>query len=280
MLTRLQQVMRGAMRRLLLAPLAIAPPGISAEALTQRWDLSIVEVPAGQTTIKFFAPTTLLRMRAHTLLSKETETIEWLNGLGADDVLWDIGANVGTFTLYAGAVRSCTVLAFEPSAANYAILTRNVQLNGLHPRVVAYGFALSGETSLGILNLDSAAGGGAMNEFGRAGEKSRYSSNTTPAGHGMIGFTIDDFVSRFAPPLPTHIKLDVDGLEWPILQGAAATLQSPRLRSVMVELTISDRAERDRAIELLRQCGLHLKLQAGPQGQPGEQGANHLFVRA
>lgn len=272
-------MLRGAMRRSLLAPLAIAPTGISAEALTQRWDLSVVEVPAGHTTIRFFAPTTLLLMRAQTLLSKETETIEWLDGLGADDVLWDIGANVGTFTLYAGAVRQCTVLAFEPSAANYAVLTRNVQLNNL-PRVVAYGVALSGQTSLGVLNLDSTAIGGAMSQFGRKGEHSRYSSTNASIGHGMIGFTVDDFVRQFSPPLPTHIKIDVDGLEWPILQGAAATLKSPRVRSIMIELSITDRAERDQAIELLQSCGLRLQSQAGSQGPAGEQGANHLFVRA
>ena len=272
-------MMRGAMRRLLLAPMAIAPAGIAAEALTQRWDLSIVAVPAGQTTIKFFAPTPMLRMRATTLLSKEPETIDWLNGLGPDDVLWDIGANVGTFTLYAGAVRSCTVLAFEPSAANYAVLARNLQLNNLS-RVVAYGFALSGQTSLGTLNLDSIAIGAAMSQFGRAGEKSRYSSTNASIGHGMIGFTIDDFIRQFNPPPPTHLKIDVDGLELPILQGAAATMKSPRVRSIMIELSITDRAERDQAIQLLQSCGLRLQSQAGPQGQPGEQGANHLFVRA
>jgi FkbM family methyltransferase len=272
-------MMRGAMRRLLLAPLTIAPAGIAAEALTQRWDLSIVDVPAGPTTIKFFAPTTLLQMRAHTLLSKEPETIAWLNGLGPDDVLWDIGANIGTFTLYAGAVRQCTVLAFEPFAANYAVLTRNVQLNNL-PRVSAYGVALSGQTSLGVLNLDSTAIGSAMSQFGRSGEKSRYASTNTSIGHGMIGLTIDDFVRQFNPPLPTHIKIDVDGLEWPIVQGAAATLRSPRVRSIMIELSITDRLERDQAIQLLHTCGLRLQSQAEPQGPPGEQGANHLFVRA
>jgi FkbM family methyltransferase len=273
-------MMRGAVRRLLLAPLKVAPAGIAAEALTQGWDLSYVDTPAGDKTIRFFAPTPLLRMRAQTLLSKETETIEWLNGLGPDDVLWDIGANVGTFTMYAGAVRGCTVLAFEPSAANYAVLTRNLQLNHLHPRVVAYGFALSGKTSLGILNLDSIAMGGAMSQFGKSGENSRYSNTNASIGHGMIGFTVDDFVRQFNPPLPTHFKIDVDGLEWPILQGAATTLKSPRVRSLMIELTISHHAERDQAIALLESCGLRLKSQAGPQGYPGEQGANHLFVRA
>jgi FkbM family methyltransferase len=277
---RLRQMMRGGMRRLLLAPLNLAPPVIAAEALTQAWDGSEVRTSAGPATLTFFAPTPLLRLRAEQLLTKEPETIAWLDGLGPGDVLWDVGANVGMFSLYAAAARSCTVLAFEPSAANYVVLTRNIQINQLERHVTAYALALSGSTSLGVLNLDSTAMGTAMNEFGRAGDKSPYSSNASPSGHGMIGFTIDEFVARFDPPAPTHIKLDVDGLEWPILQGAVATLTSPRLKSIIVELSITNRGERDRAMTLLASCGLQLKLQAQAQGEASEQGANHLFVRA
>jgi FkbM family methyltransferase len=276
----LRRRMRGAMRRLLLLPLGIAPAGLAAEALTRAWDEAEVRVSTRTKTLTFFAPTPILRMRAASLLSKEPETIEWLDSLTPGDVLWDVGANIGLFSLYAAAERSCVVRAFEPSAANYAILARNVQINDLEHRITAYALALAGETCLGVLNLDSTAIGTAMNEFGRAGDKSRYSANTHPRGHGMIGFTIDEFVSRFSPPLPTHIKLDVDGLEWPILQGAIATLKSPQLKSIIVELSITDRAERERSIDLLKSCGLHLKSQGRPQGEPSEQGANHLFVRA
>jgi FkbM family methyltransferase len=272
-------MVRGAWHRLLLAPLRVAPATLAAEALSRAWDGAQVSVSTGRKTIKFLAPTPMLRLRAASAMSKEPETIEWLDGVGADDVLWDIGANVGLFSLYAAAERSCRVLAFEPSAANYMVLTRNVQINGLDDRISAYALALSGETCLGVLNLDSSALGTAMNEFGRAGATSRYSSNAHPQGHAMIGITVDEFASRFAPPMPTHIKLDVDGLEWPILQGAVSTLKSPRLKSIIVELSITDHAERERSIALLQSCGLHLRLQAGPQGEPAEQGANHLFVR-
>jgi FkbM family methyltransferase len=273
-------MVRGGWHRVLLAPLRLAPATLAAEALSRAWDAAEVRISTGRNTVTFFAPTPILRMRAETALSKEPETIEWLDGIGADDVLWDIGANIGLFSLYAAAERACRVLAFEPSAGNYMVLTRNVQINGLDDRISAYALALSGETCLGVLNLDSSALGTAMNEFGRAGATSPYSSNPHPQGHGMIGITVDEFASRFAPPLPTHIKLDVDGLEWPILQGAVATLKSPRLKSIIVELSITNRAERERSIALLGSCGLHLRLQAGPQGETAEQGANHLFVRA
>lgn len=269
---------RGAWRRLASAPLKLSPPGVRAEFLTSLWDDMIVRAPIGGTELMFFAPTPLLRMRADTILTKERDTIAWLETIPADAVLWDIGANVGVFTLYAAARRRCSVLAFEPSAANYAVLTRNLQLNNATGRVTAYCLALAGETALGVLNLDSAAMGTAMSQFGKAGDRSPYSSNRAPVTHGMVGFTVDDFVARFSPPLPTHLKIDVDGLEWPILQGAQATLRHPGLHSLIVELSVTHGAERDRAVAFLGSCGFALRGQGSPQGDT-EQAANHLFVR-
>lgn len=257
----------------------LAPDKFRAESLTALWDSMEVSSPIPGGELKFFAPTPILRARAASVMSKEPETIEWLDTLTPPSVLWDIGANVGLFSLYAAVARRCTVLAFEPSAANYAVLARNVQINRVTDRLTAYCVALSGVTELGVLNLDSPAMGTAMTQFGHAGEKSRYSSNDTPMTHGMIGITVDEFIERFAPPFPTHIKLDVDGLEWPILQGAARTLRDRRVTSIIAELSITQRDERDTAIAFLEAAGFTLAVQGSPQGEPGEQGANHLFVR-
>lgn len=271
--------MRRVMRRAVMAPITLSPPALRAEAVTALWDGMEVHAPTPAGDLVFFAPTPLLRARADGLLDKEPDTIAWLNQLPADAVLWDIGANIGAFTVYAAALRRCMVLAFEPSAANYAVLTRNLHLNALDDRVRAYCVAFSGETALGVLNLDSAAPGTAMSQFGRPGERSRYSANAQPFTHGMVGFSIDEFVRRFDPPRATHIKIDVDGLESAILKGAASTLARPELRSLMVELSVSDSTERQGAIDLLGTCGLALASQGTPQGDGAERAANHLFIR-
>src|SRR5262249_28869645 len=97
--------------------------------------------------------------------------------------------------------------------------------------------------------------------------------------HGMIGMAVDDFVARFDPPFPTHIKMDVDGLEWPILQGAARTFADPRLRAAMVELTITNAEERRNAIAFMERAGRELVAQGELQGTRLESAANHLFRR-
>ncbi len=71
----------------------------------------------------------------------------------------------------------------------------------------------------------------------------------------------------------------MDGLELPILARAKEILCNPRLRSLMVELTVTRKSERDEAIELLKSAGLHLVSQGQEQGMGIERGANHLFKR-
>ncbi len=56
------------------------------------------------------------------------------------------------------------------------------------------------------------------------------------------GFAIDDFIELFRPPLPDHIKLDVDSIEEKILRGANNTLKN-HVKSVLVEIDGTIRSE-------------------------------------
>ena len=276
----LTTIVRAGLRRAASLPLLLIDPALRAEALDRFTRDAIFTLALdGGDGITFFAPSPLLRSRAENALTKEPDMIRWLDALPDDAVLWDIGANVGVFSLYAAVRRSCRVLAFEPSAANYYALTRNIQLNALAGRIESYCVALSGATELGTLNLDSPDPGAAMSQFSATGEASRYSSGEGNVTHGMIGFTIDDFVARFAPAFPTHLKIDVDGLEWAILQGAEAALRDRRLCAVMVELSVTQPFERDRAAAYLSNAGLDVVSHGAPQGACGEAAANYLFAR-
>ena len=60
--------------------------------------------------------------RADTYASKEPDTLDWLDAeLNDEDVFFDIGANIGVYSLYAAALNAgCRVFAFEPEAQNFA----------------------------------------------------------------------------------------------------------------------------------------------------------------
>lgn len=276
----IKRIISGTANWLAALPLKCLPAGSRAQVLERLNDEMVTTTQVRGGAIHFFSPSRLLQQRASSVLVKEPDMICWLEGLGPDSVLWDIGANVGVFSLYAAIRTNCTVLAFEPSAANFHVLTRNIQLNRLNERVTAYCLALSGGTELGVLNLASATMGSAMSQFGRLGEMSRYwSGDSKGAVHGMVGFTVDEFIERFNPPFPTHIKLDVDGLEAPILYGATTTLRDKRLLAAMVELSLTDHDEREQAIAFMSHEGFAL-VSTG-QAQEGLQAsaANHLFKR-
>jgi len=251
--------------------------GLALEKMNSSM-VSRVDVPAG--SLLFATPTPLLQARAKSVMTKEPDTIRWIDGFEPGDVFWDVGANVGVFCLYAVRQRGVRVLAFEPSADNYAVLCRNVEINAFEDRVAPYCIALSGGTELGVLNSPSREMGASLHQFGKRGEACRYwaGGNTTSA-QGVVGFSIDDFIGQFRPPFPTRLKIDVDGLEWPILQGARNTLCDRRLKSVMAELPLSDEDERNRAIGWLSDAGLDLLSVGEAQESGGERAANHFFSR-
>lgn len=168
--------------------------------------------------LKFYCPSPLCAWRAHTLFTKEPETIEWINGMAMGECLWDVGANVGLYSMYA-ASRDLHVYAIEPEAGNHAILCRNIVLNDA--RIVALPIALTDLTGIGRLNLSTPTPGAAMHQFGYFGQLA------------VLGYSIDDLIEQFRLMPPTHIKLDVDGIELKILRGARETLR--HVRSVLVE---------------------------------------------
>jgi len=79
----------------------------------------------------------------------------------------------------------------------------------------------------------------------------------------LLGYKIDDFITEFNIPVPNYIKLDVDGIEYEILEGAKNILGSSVLKSILVEISILKIGVRDQIINLLEDNGFQLKSMAG-----------------
>lgn len=183
----------------------------------------------------FATPNVATAWRVDTLFTKEPDTIEWIAGFAADDVLLDIGANVGMYSLWAAKTRGIEVFAFEPESQNYAILNRNILLNGLDGRIRAYCIALSDRAGYDQLFLSGFGAGGSCHSFGASLDFANQ-PRAAPFAQGCVAATLDDLVATRMIPVPTHIKVDVDGLEPQIVAGARATLSDPRVRSVLIEI--------------------------------------------
>ena len=200
-------------------------------------------------------PTELARWRAETLLEKEPETLEWIDRFEEGDVFWDVGANIGVYSLYAAAAgRAGRVLAFEPSPWNAALLAENVRLNGAEDIVATFSLALSAETSPGTLFMRATEAASAGSSFGAPiGEfGERFEPQFRQAA---LGVRIDDMV-LWGAPMPNRIKIDVDGAEELVLAGARTTLADQRTKSVSIELDASRSDLVHRVTATLGEAGL------------------------
>lgn len=193
---------------------------------------------------RFAATSTLLLWRAQTLLTKEPETIAWIRTFSATDVFFDVGANVGAYAIYA-APRCKQVFAFEPEASNYNTLNQNIRLNAVGERVRAFPFAIAETFRLDSLRLHSIDAGAALHVFGR--NTDFKSDRFVPAfEQGAVAVTLDQLVFDLGLPIPTQIKIDVDGLEAEILRGATRLLAQRELRGLLLE--INENQESDLAM--------------------------------
>ena len=171
-------------------------------------------------------------------VEKEPYTVSWLErSLGANDVFYDIGANIGSYALIGAAAspESVQVIAFEPSYDNFSALCANIVLNDLSSRIVPLPVILGSTTTLALFRYRRLGAGIAQHDsIGREPWEAVYEQP-------MLSYRLDDIIEQFGLPHPTHIKLDVDGAELAVLEGGARTLARPELREVLVEVQPGDR---------------------------------------
>ncbi len=169
--------------------------------------------------------------------AKEPWTVQWLNEhVQPGETVYDVGANVGTFTLIAAIGRGAHVVAFEPGYANFARLCENIQLNACSDRVIPVPLPLAEKTGLVRFVYRTLEPGESRHfvdagrwRFGREGKRDRVDQ-------AMCAMRLDDLRHEFRLPPPAHIKLDVDGAELRVLAGSAKTLALETLRTMLIEV--------------------------------------------
>jgi FkbM family methyltransferase len=182
-------------------------------------------------TITLQRDNAMTRMRAVTFESKEPGTLDWLDALKPGEMLFDVGANVGVYTLYA-AKRGIRVVALEPEWSNLHYLRDNIILNGLRREVQVVGVALSDVTDLTTLHLHDTLPGSAVHTESRTPRDVTAVGTPVVFGETMWSVRLDDLCERLGL-WPDAIKIDVDGTEPTILRGAPRALR--RVRTLLVE---------------------------------------------
>lgn len=165
-----------------------------------------------------------------------------LNCIHEGDCVYDIGANVGLYTdIFAKKVGiQGYVYAFEPDKLNYSQLMEskeqwtNVELHNV---------------GLGAENK--------MMKFFSDGVTSRIIENPDYATFIEVPIhRLEDFVTTHNTRKPNVLKIDVEGFEIEVIDGAGELLKDPALKSICMEVHFKAIRERGKSAELERMIRL------------------------
>jgi len=217
------------------------------------------------TSVEFYTTTLCEYQRFQDFVGERAILKDALQSIQKDDVFYDIGANIGTYTCFAASVLdSGQVLSFEPVPSNANRLRENLELNGLSAEVMQLALSdTNGTVEISITDDIIGAGEHAI---------ATDNSEQTIEVETLRGDSVSD---RYELPKPTVVKIDVEGAELLVLQGLQTVLRE-NCRLVYIEVhpeKITDFAGSVAEVRsLLTQCGFDISEIA--------QRDNQVFLRA
>lgn len=144
-----------------------------------------------------------------------------LHLLRPHDTFFDVGANVGSYTLLASGVCKAKAVSFEPALNTFQYLQKNIELNNLDYLVHLQNKGVGNDFS----TLNFTQGGDTTNHI---------ILNNNDANATTIELVpLDSFYPEYQPSL---IKIDVEGFETEVLNGASKILANKKLKAIIIEL--------------------------------------------
>ena len=217
------------------------------------------------TKTSFFIPNRLVEWRVDTFFTKEPETLEWIDGFEKKDnlIFWDIGANIGLYSIYNVIKNKNSVsISFEPSSSNLRVLTRNVSINKLENNIKVFPLPLTNkDNQFQIMNESDFIEGGSLNSFG---EKFNFEGKIfeNKMNYQILGTSINYLIENNTLEIPDYIKIDVDGIEHFILEGASKYLENKKIKSLSIEINENFKEQYIKVMEIMKKSNfkvLHKK---------------------
>ena len=144
-----------------------------------------------------------------------------LHFLRREDLFVDIGANIGSYTVLAGAHVGAKVIAFEPFPYAYQLLRDNISINHMENHVT-------------VLNVALGAKKGTIDFTALADTPRNHVA--TPGEDNTIQVEVEVLDHVLKSDFPFLLKIDVEGFETEVLSGAINTLSNANLKAIIIEL--------------------------------------------
>lgn len=232
--------------------------GIGREPIISTIDNDKQLTEHGTARFYLYTPNHICNFRHSTFSTKEPEMLEWIEEYGGG-VFFDIGANIGIYSLYYAQTKEGSVYSFEPSVFNLRQLAKNVSINKMSKRITIISNPLTDRTGIASFINGTTDEGGAMSAFGvEYGHDGKLIDSNIK--YNVLGFSLDDLIEKkILAESPSLIKIDVDGIEHLILRGAATVLQSRTLKSLFIEVNDDFEEQSHQVQTIMESAGFTLK---------------------
>lgn len=168
----------------------------------------------------------LVAWRMNTLLTKEPETIEWITRMRKNAVFYDVGANIGVYSVFAAQDNpKRTVVAIEPQIDNFLVLMSTLYKENIKNILPIYAGA----------SVLSEVAGFAPSDDPRPGSSGGKIILDKNKGTICWSVCLDNLIYNMGLPVPNHIKIDVDNGTMDILSGMVGIVRRPEFASMLIE---------------------------------------------
>jgi FkbM family methyltransferase len=157
---------------------------------------------------------------------EKPESLVWLEFCNSADVIFDVGANVGYYSLLAASDPLKQVFSFEPVSFTFEKLRRNIALNKFRNVTAVRSVVSNRAEAIKIYFRDSL----------NMGMSSVVPSQENTAFEEVQGITLDEFVRQKEIKRVDLVKIDVEGSEVLVLEGMKSVLTHSR-PALMMEVT-------------------------------------------
>ena len=185
-----------------------------------------VNVTVGDASVDLSANTYPEFERFYNLKGERKVLSDVLKEVSNNDVFYDVGANVGLYSCLVGsAAPKCSIYSFEPHPTNVEALKQNLQLNSVASTI--FQMALSDEDGRFELSSEGTESG-----LGEHSLDASESESTVP----VTVRRLDTLRDEHDIPVPSVVKIDVEGAEQDVINGGIETFSDPDCRTIYCEV--------------------------------------------
>ena len=184
----------------------------------------------------------LLKRRCESYEKDEPKTIEWIESFVDKSIFCDVGSNVGGYSFIASMIhKNIRIYSFEPNFINFYSQTKTCLKNNIK-NVFSFNLAINKENTFDYFKYDAVNNGSKGNFGEELKEKMLRSDHGNPFRRGIsseigtMGISLDTLVYDFGFEVPNYLKIDVDGNELFVLQGAKQLLKDNALKQIFIEI--------------------------------------------